>query len=112
VHEVQRGLEMDGSVHGAVIHFCVLCHVSMWCCARRRGYCTSEVLQELDFAQGTLGQDLLAEDIGDLLDGHALAGLVVGGSAVAHGQHLLHHAAGASYQTMPYAPCPSSLVTL
>jgi hypothetical protein len=42
---------------------------------------SSEVLQELDFAQGTLGQDLLAEDIGDLLDGHALAGLVVGGSA-------------------------------
>ncbi|KAJ4983462.1 hypothetical protein SVAN01_11025 [Stagonosporopsis vannaccii] len=38
----------------------------------------AEVLQQLDLAQGALGQDLLAEDIGDLLDGNALAGLVVG----------------------------------
>ena len=29
----------------------------------------SEMLQQLDLPQGTLGQDLLAEDIGDLLDG-------------------------------------------
>lgn len=36
-----------------------------------------EVLQELDLAQGALGQDLLAEDIGDLLDGYAFIGLVV-----------------------------------
>jgi hypothetical protein len=43
---------------------------------------TSEVLQQLDLAQGTLGEDLLAEDIGDLFDGDALARLVVGGSAV------------------------------
>ena len=28
----------------------------------------SKVLQQLDLAQGALGQDLLAEDIGDLLD--------------------------------------------
>ena len=41
---------------------------------------TSEVLQELDFAQCPLGQDLLAEHIGDLLDGHALARLAVGRS--------------------------------
>lgn len=36
-----------------------------------------EVLEELDLSQGPLGQDLLAEDIGDLLDSHALVGLVV-----------------------------------
>ena len=35
------------------------------------------MLQELDLAQGALGQDLLAEDIGDLLDGDALVGLVI-----------------------------------
>jgi hypothetical protein len=40
------------------------------------------VLQQLDFAQGTLGQDLLAEDVGDLFDSHALARLVVGGGTV------------------------------
>lgn len=43
---------------------------------------SSEVLQQLDLAQGALGEDLFAEDIGDLLDGYALAGLVVGSSAV------------------------------
>ena len=42
----------------------------------------SEVLQQLDLAQSTLSKDLFAEDIGELLDGYALAGLVVGGSAV------------------------------
>ena len=35
------------------------------------------MLQELDLAQGALGQDLLAEDIGDLFDGDTLVGLVV-----------------------------------
>jgi len=44
-----------------------------------------EVLQQLDLAQGALGQDLLAEDIGDLLDGDALVGLVVYGGAVERG---------------------------
>ena len=43
----------------------------------------SKVLQQLDLAQGALGQDLLAEDIGDLLDGNAFARRVVGGRAVA-----------------------------
>ena len=42
----------------------------------------SKVLQQLDLAQGALGQDLLAEDIGDLLDGDALARPVVGRGAV------------------------------
>lgn len=41
----------------------------------------SEVLEELDLSQGPLGQDLLAEDIGDLLDSNTLLGLVVDGSA-------------------------------
>src|SRR5690242_8951379 len=42
----------------------------------------AEVLEQLDLAQGALGEDLLAEDIGDLLDGDALLGLVVDGGAV------------------------------
>jgi hypothetical protein len=42
----------------------------------------SEVLKQLDFSQGALSQDFLAEDIGDLLDGHALARLSIGSSAV------------------------------
>lgn len=41
----------------------------------------SEVLEELDLAQGALGEDLLAKDIGDLFDGNALVGLVVHGGA-------------------------------
>lgn len=49
----------------------------------------SEVLKELDLTQGALGQDLLAEDIGDLLDGDALVALVVDSSAVrTHGKSL------------------------
>ena len=42
---------------------------------------TTEMLQELDFTQGAFCKDLLAKDIGDLLDSYAFAGLVVGGSA-------------------------------
>ena len=37
----------------------------------------AEVLQKLDLAQRALGENLLAEDIGDLLDGDALAGAIV-----------------------------------
>lgn len=40
-----------------------------------------KVLQQLDLAQGALGEDFLAEHIGDLLDGDALARLVVGRGA-------------------------------
>ena len=40
------------------------------------------MLQQLDLAQGALGQNLLAEDIGDLLDGHTLVRLVIHGGAV------------------------------
>lgn len=32
----------------------------------------AEVLQQLDFSQGALGQDLLAEHVGNLLDGDAI----------------------------------------
>lgn len=39
----------------------------------------AKVLQQLDFSQGALGQDLLAEHIGDLFDGDALARYIVGG---------------------------------
>jgi hypothetical protein len=38
----------------------------------------AEVLEELDLAQGSLGQDLLAEYIGDFLDGNTFASLGVG----------------------------------
>lgn len=41
----------------------------------------SEVLQQLDLTQSALGQDLLAENIGDFLDRDAFARLVVGGRA-------------------------------
>jgi hypothetical protein len=80
-----------------------------WC----NGLHASEVLQQLDLTQRALGQDLLAEDVGHFLDGHALARLVVGsctaGPLLASDMRLT---AAGSYQTMPYAPCPSSLVTL
>jgi hypothetical protein len=38
---------------------------------------SSEVLQKLDLPQRALGQDLLAEDIGDLLDRNTFIGLSV-----------------------------------
>lgn len=90
----------------------------------------TEVLEQLDFSQGALGQDLLAEDIGDLLDGDAFAGLGVrSGTAMAMvvstGQlqggcpkfvaTVMHQPGDAdaadegepsrhTYQTIPYAP--------
>lgn len=45
----------------------------------------TEVLQQLDLAKSSLGENLLAEDIGDLLDGNAFVGLVVYGGAVGGG---------------------------
>lgn len=41
-----------------------------------------EVLEELDFAQCALGQNLLAKNIGDFLDGDTFVGLVVHRGAV------------------------------
>jgi hypothetical protein len=38
---------------------------------------SAEVLQQFDLAQGALGQNLFAEDIGDFLDGDAFVCLVV-----------------------------------
>ena len=49
---------------------------------RCNGQRASEVLQQLDLTKRTLGQDLLAEDVGHLLDGHALTCLVVGRGTV------------------------------
>lgn len=37
----------------------------------------TKVLQQLDLSQRSLGENLLAEDIGDLLDCYAFAGLIV-----------------------------------
>lgn len=64
---------------------------------------TSKVLQQLDLAQGALGEDLFAENIGDLLDGDALAGLVVGSGAGHTAVSLLHTACRqpSPYQTIP-----------
>lgn len=42
----------------------------------------SKMLQELDLSQGPLGQDLLAKDIGDLLDRYSLACLIIRSRAV------------------------------
>lgn len=40
-----------------------------------------EMLEQLDLSQGALGEDLLAEDVGDLLDGDTFASLGVGRGA-------------------------------
>lgn len=48
----------------------------------------AKVLQQLDLAQGALGEDLLAEDIGDFLDGDALVRLVVDCRAVVENSSL------------------------
>jgi len=42
----------------------------------------SEMLEQFYFSQGALGQDLLAEDIGDFLDGNALTRLDIRGSTI------------------------------
>jgi hypothetical protein len=41
----------------------------------------SKVLEQLDLAKGSLGQNLLAEHIGDLLDGNTFVRLVIHRSA-------------------------------
>lgn len=72
----------------------------------------SEVLKELDLTQGALGQDLLAEDIGDLLDGDTLVALVVDGGTVGTREQILvdasgqftshqHHGTSATHHTIP-----------
>lgn len=73
----------------------------------------SEVLKQLDFSQGALGQDLLAKNIGDLLDGDALTSLTIGSSAnVIRMKDVTlvkllavdDSDGGQTYQTIPYAP--------
>ena len=46
---------------------------------------TAEVLQQFDFSQGPLGQDLLAENIGDLLDSDTITrhGVICGTREIA-----------------------------
>lgn len=66
----------------------------------------SEVLKELDLTQSALRQDLLAEDIGDLLDGDALVALVVDSGAVRTHEESLADSlpmqiSPATYHTMP-----------
>ena len=43
---------------------------------------TTEVLQEFDFTQSSLCENLFAEDIGDFLDGHSFSGLSIGRGAL------------------------------
>lgn len=87
-----------------------------------------EVLEELDLAQGSLGQDLFAENIGDLLDSDTLVGLVVYSGTTQRRSNQVSTGAQKqtggleiwarvrvlrlTHQTIPYAPWPSSLVTV
>lgn len=41
----------------------------------------AEVLQQLDLTESSLGENLLAKDIGNLLDGDTFSGLVVDSGA-------------------------------
>jgi len=66
-----------------------------------------EVLQQLYLAQRTLRQDLLAEDIGNLLDRNSFLCLGVGRSTVGRIDQLwvpTTVAYAETYQTIPYAP--------
>lgn len=64
---------------------------------------TAEVLEEFDLSEGALGQDFLAEHIGDLFDGDAIACLHIG-RGTDHGQSDSTPSRKTTYQTMPYAP--------
>lgn len=97
------GLGGKRSVVVGLSHIAMSCKVLAWLRRAEAGACTSEVLEQLDFAQGTLGQDLLAEDVGDLFDGDALARLVVGSRTAGHNQHEGRCIVSlvAAHQTMP-----------
>jgi hypothetical protein len=69
----------------------------------------AEVLEQLDFAQGALGQDLLAEDIGDLLDGNAFARLVVHSGTVARENCQLRLSSTAVSRLSPSLRCADHL---
>lgn len=49
---------------------------------------STEVLEELDFAQRTLGENLLAEYIGHLFNGNSFSALVVNGSTIKKSNRL------------------------
>lgn len=50
------------------------------------------MLQQFDLSQGPLGQNFLAEDIGDLLDGDALAGGIVRRSTISSAAPVIFRA--------------------
>jgi len=51
---------------------------------------TSEMLQKLDLSQCALSQDLLAEDVGDLLNGNSLLRLAIRRGTVEHIMLAIH----------------------
>jgi hypothetical protein len=61
----------------------------------------AEVLEQLDLAESSLGENLLAEDIGDLLDGDTLVGLVVHGGADEEGSRCQHGGVGLAQSARP-----------
>ena len=63
---------------------------------------SSEVLQQLDLTKSPFGENLLAEDIGDFLYGHSVAGDVIGGLALCVCQRTSSFCRSKPlYQTMP-----------
>lgn len=63
---------------------------------------SSEVLQKLDLSQRALGQNLLAEDIGDLLDRNTFTGLTIGRGTAEDRISVCHERMeDVTYQTMP-----------
>lgn len=73
---------------------------------------TSEMLEEFDLSQGSFGEDLFTEDVRHLLDGDSLSILAVCGSAAIGSAMFLERFHFLTYQTIPYAPCPNSFVTV
>ena len=63
------------------VHYGVLSQVSK-ALAAWASKPTSEVLEQLDFSQRSLGENLFAEDIGDLLDGHTFTSLHIGSGTI------------------------------
>lgn len=71
----------------------------------------AEVLEEFDLAQGSLGKDLLAEYIGDFLDGDTFASLSVGCGTAREGRwsvHQFHHTTTDTISTNPQKGRPTT----
>ena len=63
---------------------------------------SSEMLQQLDFTKRPFGENLLAEDVGDFLYGHPIAGGVVGSLALHKSQRTASFSRSKPlYQTIP-----------